>query len=152
MVIYLHHHDLYSGLRKAISQNQTETMATLAHRTCHRFLKFEPILGQLGIIISHIFRHSQLHPSARRTWGTVSQIPDRESFLAGSNGSNFQWDETVSKTGSGGVNQKSHLLKILSHTILRRLQIKQTFIEQITVFKQKNRIAALYLHFIELLL
>lgn len=92
-------------------------MAIIANRTCHRFLKFEPILGQLGIIISHIFRHSQLHPSARRTWGTVSQIPDRESFLAGSNGSNFQWDETVSKTGSGGVNQKSHLLKILSHTI-----------------------------------
>lgn len=36
--------------------------------------------------------------------------------------------------GSGGVNKKSHLLKSLPHTILRRLQIKQTFIEQITVF------------------
>lgn len=127
-------------------------MATLANRNCHRFLKFEPILGQLGIIISHIFRHSKLDPSPQGNWGIVSQIPDRENLLAGSNGSNFQCDKTVSKTGSGGVNHKSHLLKILFHTILRRLQIKQTFIEQITVFKQKNRIAALYLHFIELLL
>ena len=79
-------------------------MAILANCTCHRFLKFELILGQLGIIISHIFRHSKLDPLPRRNWGTVSQIPDRESFLAGSNGSNFQWDETVSKTGSGGIN------------------------------------------------
>lgn len=126
-------------------------MATLANCTCYSFIKFEPILGQLGIIISHIYRHSKLDPLPRRNRGIVSQNPDRQSLLAGSDGSNFSWDKTVSKNGSGGVNQKSHLLKSLSNTILRRLQIKQTFIEQITVFKQKNRIAALYLHFIELL-